>query len=457
MQNHKSSARLLQILLDQVFVTLMLILHAYLKNGRFDSPYPELAVCVVLLMALIYSGMGLYTRQKSILGYMWALSKSWVLVLMALIMIGFLTKTSERFSREVILTWAVTGFLVQVMTYRIIHFIQSRIVKEEILSIVIGGGELGKHLVNHINGNSWVPDKIVGVIESNQQLSDDWEESTGVSILGTLDTLENVIQSMDIRRLYIALPMQQAELIKPIYLKLVDQNVDIIWAPDIFGVNLLNHSVREIAGVPLICLSETPLIGSNAFAKSMFDRGVAATAILVLSPVLLSAALAISLTSRGPVLFKQKRHGFDGAIFNVWKFRSMKVHEEADGNVTQATKNDKRLTVIGSFLRKSSVDELPQLFNVLAGSMSLVGPRPHALAHNKQYSSKIEAYMTRHRIKPGLTGLAQVNGYRGRTDTLEKMATRVQYDLAYINNWSIWLDIQIIIRTVFVLFSKNAF
>ena len=246
-------------------------------------------------------------------------------------------------------------------------------------------------------------------------------------------------------------------MIKPLYLKLVDENIDIIWAPDIFGVNLLNHSIREIAGIPLICLSETPMLGTNAFIKLLFDRVFATIALLGLAPLMLLTALLIKITSRGPVFFRQERHGFDGRVFHILKFRTMIVHEEENGVVTQAIKNDERFTPIGKFLRRTSIDELPQLLNVLAGSMSLVGPRPHAVAHNLLYSNKIAAYMTRHRIKPGLTGLAQVNGYRGETDTLEKMSGRVEYDLAYINNWSIWLDIQIILRTVFVLFGKNVY
>jgi putative colanic acid biosynthesis UDP-glucose lipid carrier transferase len=172
---------------------------------------------------------------------------------------------------------------------------------------------------------------------------------------------------------------------------------------------------------------------------------------------MLLAAIAVKITSRGPILFRQKRHGWDGQILEVFKFRSMHVHEETDGHITQATKDDERVTPVGSFIRLTSIDELPQLFNVLGGSMSLVGPRPHAIAHNDFYKGEIRAYMLRHRIKPGLTGLAQVNGCRGETDTMDKMQSRVNYDLEYINNWSIWLDLEILFKTIFVLFDKNAY
>jgi putative colanic acid biosynthesis UDP-glucose lipid carrier transferase len=250
--------------------------------------------------------------------------------------------------------------------------------------------------------------------------------------------------------------MQQATLVKPLYLGLIDSNIDVIWAPDIFGVNLLNHSIREVAGVPLISLSETPMIGSSAFLKTLTDIFVASTALIMLSPVMLIVSAIIKMTSPGPILFKQMRHGWDGKLIEVWKFRSMRVHDEG-AEVTQASKQDNRITPIGRFIRRSSIDELPRLFNVLSGTMSIVAPRPHAIVHNEYYGSRIEAYMSRHRVKPGLTGLAQVNGFRGETQTIEAMADRVQYDLAYINNWSIWLDFKIILRTVFVLTGKDVY
>jgi len=172
---------------------------------------------------------------------------------------------------------------------------------------------------------------------------------------------------------------------------------------------------------------------------------------------MLATAIAVKLSSPGPVFFRQERHGLNGKIIRVMKFRSMRAHREKEGEITQARKGDSRITKVGAFIRRTSIDELPQLFNVLAGDMSLVGPRPHAKEHNQFYSDKINAYMSRHRILPGMTGLAQINGYRGETDTLEKMQKRIEYDLAYINNWSIMLDLQIMIKTVYTLLSKNAY
>ncbi|HBX2594003.1 TPA: exopolysaccharide biosynthesis polyprenyl glycosylphosphotransferase, partial [Klebsiella pneumoniae] len=202
---------------------------------------------------------------------------------------------------------------------------------------------------------------------------------------------------------------------------------------------------------------ESPLSGINMVFKRLEDIIVSLSILIVISPVLLIIACAVKFTSPGPVIFRQIRYGMDGKSIKVWKFRSMTVMEN-DNNVTQATKHDLRVTKVGKFLRRTSLDELPQFFNVLFGQMSVVGPRPHAVSHNEQYRTLIKGYMLRHKVKPGITGLAQVNGWRGETDTLDKMQKRVEYDLLYIRNWSIWLDLKIIFLTIFKGFvNKSAY
>src|SRR5690606_29802481 len=205
-------------------------------------------------------------------------------------------------------------------------------------------------------------------------------------------------------------------------------------------------------------LSCSPMGGPARVFKRTEDILIGGLISLLILPVCLAIAIAIKATSPGPVVFKQYRTGINGKKFKVYKFRSMVVHQENGDGVTQATKNDARITPIGAFLRRTSLDELPQFFNVLQGRMSLVGPRPHALAHNDYYKDLVESYMQRHKVKPGITGWAQVNGYRGETDTLDKMQKRVEYDLWYIDNWSLWLDVKIIFMTVFKGFiNKNAY
>ena len=227
--------------------------------------------------------------------------------------------------------------------------------------------------------------------------------------------------------------------------------------PNIYSLDLINHSVKEMAGLPLLTLAESPLIGNHRLFKAIEDRVIAFIALILLSPLMLLTAIAIKLDSPGPVFFRQGRTGWNGKPFYILKFRSMKVHREKDGEVTQARKDDDRITRVGRFIRKTSIDELPQLFNVLSGKMSLVGPRPHAIEHNTDYDKRIRAYMTRHRIKPGITGLAQIHGYRGETATLDKMKKRVEYDMQYINNWSFWLDIEILIKTIPALLRDEAY
>jgi putative colanic acid biosynthesis UDP-glucose lipid carrier transferase len=257
--------------------------------------------------------------------------------------------------------------------------------------------------------------------------------------------------------LFIALPAKHLDMVDKLYVDLLDTPIDVVWAPDFANILLLNHSVSEIDGLPAIHLSESPLTAnpSAAFVKSLIDRFAALCAILVLSPVLIGAAIAVKLSSPGPVLFKQERHGLNGRIFHMWKYRSMRLHDDTE--VKQATKGDSRITPVGAFIRKTSIDELPQLFNVLFGDMSLVGPRPHAVQHNDYYTGKIQAYMARHKVKPGMTGWAQVNGSRGETETIEKMKKRLEYDLEYINTWSIWLDVQILLKTPLALLKDEAY
>ncbi|WP_281098517.1 undecaprenyl-phosphate glucose phosphotransferase, partial [Klebsiella pneumoniae] len=231
----------------------------------------------------------------------------------------------------------------------------------------------------------------------------------------------------------------------------------VLLIPDIFTFNILQSRTEEINGVPVVPLFDTPLNGINMVFKRLEDIIVASIILFIISPILIVIACAVKFTSPGPVIFRQIRYGMDGKPIKVWKFRSMSVMEN-DSSVKQATKNDTRVTKVGRFLRSTSLDELPQFFNVLFGQMSVVGPRPHAVAHNEQYRSLIQGYMLRHKVKPGITGLAQINGWRGETDTLEKMEKRIEYDLLYIRGWSIWLDLKIIFLTVFKGFiNKSAY
>ncbi|MBE9398412.1 undecaprenyl-phosphate glucose phosphotransferase [Pontibacterium sp. N1Y112] len=460
LRNHESLIYWGQLAVDGVLVAGSLMLLALLKTGDIDVPYRLLAVISVLLLFVIYSAQGVYRRAAGYVSGCYRLAVSWASVLMVLTLIGFLTKTGESFSRQVFIAWALLGFVLQAVAYVNIKFFSDRYRERfarVIPALVVGSGSLANHLKASLEVNRWIPDKVVGhVCLSGQEAAN---EAGDALVVGDLHALRELIRTRGVKRVYLALPIEQSGKIGDLHIDLLDMNVDLIWVPDIYALNLLNHSVREVAGMPLIFLNESPLTSRRrgSLLKDFMDRSVALLSIVLLSPVLLATAFAVKFSSRGPVLFKQERHGWDGKIINVWKFRSMKVHVEGTGEVTQAQREDPRITKVGKFIRRTSIDELPQLFNVLQGRMSLVGPRPHAVAHNEFYSDKINAYLARHRIKPGITGLAQISGCRGETETIDKMQKRVDYDLEYINNWSVWLDVKILIKTPLSLLSKDIY
>jgi putative colanic acid biosynthesis UDP-glucose lipid carrier transferase len=261
----------------------------------------------------------------------------------------------------------------------------------------------------------------------------------------------------NIDRVYITLPMRAEKRIKWLMNELADSTASVYLVPDIFMFELLHARSDIIAGIPTISIYDSPLDGSNGIVKRIEDLVLSAIILLLISPILLVMSFAIKITSRGPILFKQIRYGIDGKAIEIWKFRSMIVLDN-DKKFSQAKKNDVRLTPIGGFIRSTSLDELPQFFNVLQGRMSIVGPRPHAVVHNEQYRSLINGYMLRHKVKPGITGWAQVHGLRGETDTLEKMEKRIEFDLDYIRNWSLGFDIKIVVSTILKSFTdKNAY
>ncbi|WP_421668289.1 undecaprenyl-phosphate glucose phosphotransferase [Pseudomonas sp. ALK-5] len=434
---------------------LLLCALAVMKTGEVDTQYRMLAALMLLGSVPAYTMMQVYHKQHGYLAGLGRLLAGWLALLCGLTVAAFITKTSELFSREVIIILAVAGFALQACLYLPLHNLSRRYqqrIQAARTSLIIGTGDLALDLADKLAHQKKEP--LIGLVAADDL---PLPSNNVYPILGSLAHLRDLIATHRIRRLYIALPLTEAEKIEELYIDLLDSSVDVIWIPDLRSLILLNHSVSEIEGLPAIHLNESPLTSypTAALSKALLDRTVALIAIILLSPVLLATALAVKMSSPGPVLFKQKRHGWNGKIIKVWKFRSMRMHD--DHQVRQASREDPRITRVGRFIRRTSIDELPQLFNALQGRMSLVGPRPHAVAHNDYYTGKIDAYMARHRIKPGITGLAQISGCRGETETLDKMEKRVELDLAYINHWSLWLDIKILIKTPFSLFSKDIY
>ncbi len=461
LNNHESLVYWVQNLADIVAVSVLLFTLCFIKFDSVPPVYRLLAIVTVLCIWIIYRAQGVYRQSSGLSKSIFRLASAWSQVLLILALTGFVTKSSEQFSREILLIWAVAGFALQLANFFLIRALYRQykeMFARDIPTLVIGTGSVAQHLVSNLNNNRWLRDRVVGFIHSEEEpLAKEDEKKLSQPLLGQLQSVREVIKEQKIKRVYVALPVKASEVIEALNIDLLDMNVDVIWVPDIFGLSLLHHSVREVAGMPLISLNESPMTSrrSSVFMKNVIDKSVALLALFLLSPVFAAVAIAVKRSSPGPVFFKQDRHGWDGRIIKVWKFRSMKLHD--DKEVKQATKGDSRVTKVGAFIRRTSIDELPQLINVLQGTMSLVGPRPHAVAHNDYYSDKINAYLSRHRIKPGITGLAQISGYRGETETIDKMQKRVEFDLAYINNWSVMLDIKILVKTPCSLLNTNIY
>lgn len=317
---------------------------------------------------------------------------------------------------------------------------------------VAGSMPAGINLLRSFEEEPWLGFVVKGVYDD--QPTDD---ESNIIYAGTLSDLISEAKAGKLDRIYIAMRMGDEEKIKNLVRELTNTTCSVMLIPDIFTFNILQSRTEEVNGVPVVPLFDTPLNGINMVFKRLEDIIISLIILVLISPVLFVIACTVKCSSPGPVLFRQIRYGMDGKPIKVWKFRSMTVMEN-DSVVTQATKNDVRVTKVGRFLRRTSLDEPPQFFNVLLGEMSIVGPRPHAVAHNEQYRHLIEGYMLRHKVKPGITGLAQVNGWRGETDTLEKMQKRVEFDLEYIREWSVWLDLKIIFLTIFKGFvNKSAY
>lgn len=321
---------------------------------------------------------------------------------------------------------------------------------------IVGNMPIGFTLANSFIKAPWMGLNVVGHYSSEPPAESD---DNAASIKHCGDTEQLLIDAREGRldKIYIAMAMSEETAIRRLVNQLTDTTCSVMLIPDIFTLNVLQSRTEEVNGVPVVPLFETPMNGMNMVFKRIEDIIVSSLILLFISPVLLTIAAAVKMTSPGPVIFRQMRYGMDGKPIMVWKFRSMSVMENGD-KVVQATKGDARITPIGRILRSTSLDELPQFINVLKGDMSIVGPRPHAVAHNEQYRAIIQGYMLRHKVKPGITGWAQINGWRGETDTLEKMEKRVEFDLQYIRDWSIWLDLRIIFLTIFKGFvSKTAY
>lgn len=428
---------------------------------RFGSPVLLLddrrnIAAGVVFAALVFGGSSLYSSWRGIplVTETFRAARLWTIAFAASVVFAVALKLSGEVSRLWWGLWYAFG-LVGLGGVRVLCRGTAAWVRHAGLdlrtAVVVGATRDAGRIIQTFRKQHWTGIRVDGWFSTPV----DTDTLQSAPHLGDLDALPAYIETHGINQVWIALPLGAQAQIDGIIAALRHSTADIKLVPDLFGLQLLNHSIGQVAGLPVINLRASPMDGQARLLKAAEDRLLAALILLLIGPLLATLAIGVKVTSPGPVLFRQKRHGRDGKVFEVWKFRSMRVHREADGHVTQATKGDSRITPFGAFLRRTSLDELPQFFNVLQGSMSIVGPRPHAIAHNHQYKDVVQDYMQRHRVKPGITGWAQVNGLRGETDTLDKMAARVEHDLFYMQNWSLVFDIKIIAMTAFKGFIGN--
>jgi putative colanic acid biosynthesis UDP-glucose lipid carrier transferase len=378
-----------------------------------------------------------------------------MLLLAVLLAVGYVTKSLNGFPRRIFITWAaltpvaliaVTLAMQELMRRFQINAFDNR-------SAIIAGYNPGSlELARRLRNNPGMRVEVSGFFDDRS--SDRLGMEIDAKLIGSLSDMSQYVKDNRTDVIFIALPIRHVKRVMNLLDDLRDTTASIYYVPDIFVFDLIQARSGEIHGIPVVAMCETPFYGYRGVAKRLTDIGFSALILLLLLPLLVVIAVVVKVSSPGPVIFKQRRYGLDGREIAVYKFRTMRVTEDG-AQIRQASKTDSRITRVGAVLRRSSMDELPQLINVLQGRMSLVGPRPHAVAHNEEYRKLIKGYMMRHKVLPGITGLAQVNGCRGETSKLEEMEARVNFDLDYLRHWSPMLDIKIILMTVVKVFRDD--
>jgi putative colanic acid biosynthesis UDP-glucose lipid carrier transferase len=420
---------------------------------RFQGPYLILAL---LVFSLTFPGKALAVGK--VRGLAREVTGSWCVTVTVLAAIGWATGTVEAFDQRVLVAWLLATPAARCAGHLALPPLLQRLYAARSahrVAVIAGACELGRTLAERLRGNPLLGVRVAGFFDDRGP--DRTGEEAASATLGTLDQLADYVKAQRVDLIYITLPMASQPRIVRLLDQLHDTTASIHFVPDIFLFDLIQARIDTLDGMPIVSVCETPFRGVNGVVKRASDIVLALLIGALTLPLMLVIAVGVTLSSPGPVIFRQRRYGLDGREILVYKFRSMTVTEDG-AVVRQATRADGRVTRFGAFLRRYSLDELPQFINVLQGRMSVVGPRPHALAHTELYRKLIKGYMFRHKVRPGITGWAQVNGLRGETDTLQKMERRIAYDLAYLRGWSLLLDVRIVLKTLLVaLDGRNAY
>ena len=443
--------RVVESALDPLVLVFSLWALAYYFEGSVRPPYLILSIIVFSLTFPAASRLRL-----SIGKLVFNIVFHWVWIAGLLLLTGFATDYIYRFSRGVIGNWLWLAPLAQFSAHLFFRAGAPSLLKLQGLprgAVIVGMNHQGMSLAKNIVGSAYSNIRLLGFFDDR---SEERRSNQGKHrLLGKIEDLASYVKKHRVQFIYLSLPMTSRPRILQILDDLKDTTASIYFVPDMFITDLIQGRSDSVCDITVISVCDTPFRGFNGALKRISDIVFSLLILLLIFPVMLLIAVLVKLDSPGPVIFKQRRYGLDGEQIVVYKFRSMAVTEDG-ASIEQARKNDSRVTRLGGFLRKTSLDELPQFINVLQGRMSIVGPRPHAVAHNEMYRTLIKGYMVRHKVKPGITGWAQVNGQRGETDTLDKMQARIDFDLDYLRNWSLQLDIFIILKTIRLVFKDSA-
>jgi putative colanic acid biosynthesis UDP-glucose lipid carrier transferase len=442
-------AALLRIALDPT-VAIGTLLAAGLAFGEpLDGHYLTL---MVVVFSLTFPGS--VPRGTTIRRLAGDVLTGWLVIVALLLLLGWATGTLGSFEHRVILAWLVATPVALFAAHLLVPVVLPRVLAAEgvrRVAVVAGANELGCKLAGRLRSTPLLGVRFAGYFDD--RASERIGNVRPGEVLGSLNQLAEYANRDHVDLIYIALPMASRPRILRLLDQLRDTTASIYVAPDIFLFDLIQARLDTIGDIPVVAVCETPFYGINGLIKRVSDLALASLILVLVAPLMLAIAIGVKLGSPGPALFKQRRYGLDGREIIVYKFRTMTVLEDGDV-VRQATRGDPRVTSFGAFLRRYSLDELPQFINVLQGRMSVVGPRPYAVAHNEMYRKLINGHMIRHKVKPGITGWAQIHGLRGEPDDIGQTKACIEYDLAYLRNWSLRFDLQIVLKTIFFVLKR---
>lgn len=450
---------------DSIMLCATLPLVQWLTQQPSNQSTTICSLVACMFLFLIGELFGIYRpgRGRSADHEVGLATMAWTVSYICLLMLGIFTRTSDTFARSSIVAWYFVGGLFVLSTHMCVRAILESLGRRGYgarKTAIVGANRLGLEVAINAKRSTDSGLLVVGFFDDRGDGRGDGRRAEVTQdmppFLGDSNRLMEMVTSGEIDTVLITLPMRAEKRIQSVLDRLANTTASAYIVPDFFVFELLHSRWTHVGGLPVVSVFESPMYGVDGWLKRALDMSISLVGVVLVSPILFICALLVKFTSPGPVFFRQKRYGLDGKEILVWKFRSMSTCDNGP-IVKQATKDDPRITPVGAILRKTSLDELPQLFNVILGSMSLVGPRPHANAHNEHFRKLIRGYMMRHKVKPGITGLAQVEGSRGETDTIEKMEARISLDHRYIRDWSIWMDIKILFKTIFVVLRRDAY